>query len=196
MAKVTGPLFSVDARGKIANSIVFMGWRGLKTVRRYVVPANPKTAAQVTTRGFFSDAVNLYHTLSSLDKAALRRSASGQPYSGFNLFVGWCKAALDAAVTWITIHTVTCTPGAGGTGNITVAGKATSSDEDVKIIYGTTPAMIDGEILAVAVTLGDWTQVVGSLTPSTPYYFKVLLDDALPALGQSGIYTATSPAAA
>jgi len=195
MAKVTGPLFSVDARGKIADSIVFMGWRGLKTVRRYVIPANPRTSAQVITRGFFSTAVNLYHTLSSLDKAALRRSASGQPYSGFNLFVGWCKKALDTAVTWTTIHTVTLTPGAAGTGNITVAGKATASDEDLKIIYGTTPAMIDGEIDGIAVTLGDFSQVVGSLTASTPYYFKLVLDDAAPKEGESGIYTATAPAA-
>jgi hypothetical protein len=195
MAKVTGPLFSVDARGKIADSIVFMGWRGLKTVRRYVVPANPRTANQLTTRGFFSTAVNLYHTLSSLDKGALRRSASGQPYSGFNLFVGWCKKALDTAVTWTTISGVTLTPGAAGTGQITIAGDATASDEDLKLIYGTTPAMIDGEIAGIAVTLGEWSQVVGSLAANTTYYFKLTLDDAAPKEGETGIYSAVSPAA-
>jgi len=42
MAKVKGPLFSLDARGKIADTLVYMGWKGLKTVRQYVNPFKPK----------------------------------------------------------------------------------------------------------------------------------------------------------
>ena len=50
MAKVFGPLHSDDARGKLASSMVFMGWKGIKTVRGYVTPANPQTAAQGNVR--------------------------------------------------------------------------------------------------------------------------------------------------
>jgi hypothetical protein len=46
MAKVTGPLSSFDARGQIAKAMVFMGWRGVKSVRMWVRPANPKTEDQ------------------------------------------------------------------------------------------------------------------------------------------------------
>lgn len=41
MAKVTGPLMSMSASGKIADAIVFSVWKGVAYVRQYVIPANP-----------------------------------------------------------------------------------------------------------------------------------------------------------
>lgn len=41
---------SVDARGKFASSLVFIGWKGLKTVRQWLKPANPQSAAQGNRR--------------------------------------------------------------------------------------------------------------------------------------------------
>lgn len=46
MAKVTGPLFSVSASGKIADSIVFFGWKGTNVVRQWLKPANPMSEGQ------------------------------------------------------------------------------------------------------------------------------------------------------
>jgi len=46
MAKVTGPLFSVSASGKIADSMVFFGWKGVNVVRGFVIPSNPQSAGQ------------------------------------------------------------------------------------------------------------------------------------------------------
>ena len=46
MAKVTGPLYSVSASGKIADSMVFFGWKGLSVVRQWIIPANPQSADQ------------------------------------------------------------------------------------------------------------------------------------------------------
>lgn len=46
MAKVTGPLFSMSASGKIANAMVFFGWKGINVVRSWVIPANPQSANQ------------------------------------------------------------------------------------------------------------------------------------------------------
>jgi len=46
MAKITGPLFSLDARGKVGSSLVFIGWKGIKTVRQWLKPANPQSANQ------------------------------------------------------------------------------------------------------------------------------------------------------
>jgi len=50
MAILTGPLMSLDARGKLANALVFIGWKGIKTVRQWVKPANPQSINQGNVR--------------------------------------------------------------------------------------------------------------------------------------------------
>ena len=51
MAKVTGPLMSLDASGTVAKTATFSKWKGRNYVRQRVVPMNPQAAGQVTTRG-------------------------------------------------------------------------------------------------------------------------------------------------
>ena len=46
MAKVDGPLFSLEARGKIGDAIVFFPWKGRHVVRQWLKPTNPKSALQ------------------------------------------------------------------------------------------------------------------------------------------------------
>lgn len=50
MAKVTGPLFSLDARGSVGKSIVFSFWNGANYVRSRVIPANPQSDGQAEVR--------------------------------------------------------------------------------------------------------------------------------------------------
>jgi len=40
MAKVRGPLFSLGASGQLAKTLVYLSWKGLDTVREYVIPAS------------------------------------------------------------------------------------------------------------------------------------------------------------
>lgn len=57
MALVTGPLLSLDARGKMGGALVFSNWKGRPTVRKLVTPSNPKSGAQTGQRammGFLS----------------------------------------------------------------------------------------------------------------------------------------------
>ncbi|MDD5457488.1 MAG: hypothetical protein PHV30_10730 [Candidatus Margulisbacteria bacterium] len=194
MAKVTGPLFSVDARGKIADTIVFMGWRGLKTVRRWLKPANPRTVAQVTTRNFFSTAVSLFQNLSGFDKGALRTEASGQPYSGFNLWVGWVKKCLDSGKSWVTISDVTAAPGSSGSGECTITGSCSEAIIDLVIRYGRTTSLLDGET-EVTTGANSFTKILNSLLPNETYYFKVLLKTPNSKQGETGIYSFVSPSA-
>ena len=49
-ARLTGPMHSDDARNKFAGSMVFIGWKGLKTVRQLVTPVNRKTGGQGDVR--------------------------------------------------------------------------------------------------------------------------------------------------
>ena len=50
MAKVTGPLFSMSASGKLGDAVVYGAWKGVNTVRQWLKPANPQTASQGDTR--------------------------------------------------------------------------------------------------------------------------------------------------
>lgn len=91
MAKVTGPLFSLDARNSVGKAITYSYWRGINYVRSRVVPHNPQSADQTAIRNLITDASVLWKSESSpIDsafKAAYDTAASGQPYSGFNLFI-------------------------------------------------------------------------------------------------------------
>ena len=50
MAKVTAPLLSMDARNKIGDALVFIGWKGIKDVRMWLKPAQPLTGKQGDVR--------------------------------------------------------------------------------------------------------------------------------------------------
>lgn len=50
MAKVSGPLYSMSASGKLADAMVFFGWKGISVVRQWVKPSNPMSAAQGNQR--------------------------------------------------------------------------------------------------------------------------------------------------
>lgn len=54
MAKVTNPLHSESASGKLANSIVFFTWKGRNVVRKWLKPANPMSADQGDQRLFLA----------------------------------------------------------------------------------------------------------------------------------------------
>ena len=69
MAKVTGPLFSVSASGKIADAIVFFAWKGRHVVRQWLKPANPKSPLQGTQRlicGALGRSVSPIHSTSAV----------------------------------------------------------------------------------------------------------------------------------
>jgi len=46
MAKVDGPLMSLEARGKLADAIVFFPWKGRHAVRQWLKPTQPNTTLQ------------------------------------------------------------------------------------------------------------------------------------------------------
>lgn len=46
MAKVEGPLMSMEARGKLADSIVFFPWKGRHVVRQWLKPTNKMSVKQ------------------------------------------------------------------------------------------------------------------------------------------------------
>jgi len=88
MAKLKAPLLSLGATGKLASTLVFSTWKGLKTAREYVVPANPQSAAQTTQRTLFADMVaswRNYFTDATMRTAwNLAAQVGSKVQSGFN----------------------------------------------------------------------------------------------------------------
>ena len=89
MAKVRGPLYSIDARGVIGDAMVFGGWKGIPWVREQFYPQQPRTADQVAQRTIFTAGVEKWHGLSSEQQADWQRAIERKGYtmSGFNYFV-------------------------------------------------------------------------------------------------------------
>jgi len=89
MAKVTGPLMSLDASGTVADTITFSKWKGANYVRLTVIPNNPQTASQVSQRDTLTAGVSTWRngvSCNATSKASWDACASGLGMSGFNRF--------------------------------------------------------------------------------------------------------------
>jgi len=177
MAILKGPLMSLQARGKIADTLVFMGWKGLKTVRAYVVPANPDTAAQQAQRAFMTAGVGQYHNanLTGSDKEAwdLYANTLGKPMAGFNAFT---KNYIDIAVAGKTYNLLWDLAG-----SVAVATKLTVSVEGVaedltgNVHYGIKPNALIHTAAIAHDAGGKYTCLIEDLTGGVTYYYTVIL---------------------
>lgn len=87
MAKTSGPLLSLGARGTIAGTMTFASWRGVGYARQRVIPANPNSTGQQSTRNAFSYASALWKTAPALFLAPWDLFAQGQPLTGRNAYI-------------------------------------------------------------------------------------------------------------
>lgn len=98
MAKVTGPLLSLDASGSIANTMTFSRWKGRNYVRQRVIPTYSNTALQAAIRDLIKDASIAWKSnatvgtviINAAYKTAYATAAASQAISGFNLFIKEC----------------------------------------------------------------------------------------------------------
>jgi hypothetical protein len=96
MARLTGPLLSLDARQTFGNTIVFSAWKGLNYARLRVDPYNPKSAYQTgirstLTKGIFYFTKGTYVT--AAQKTWWNTYAEGTNMSGINRFMKFFVAA-------------------------------------------------------------------------------------------------------
>lgn len=174
MAKVTGPLFSLSASGQIAKSLVFMKWKGIQDVRKYVIPANPNTTLQIAQRGKFDDGVAAWHNAAwnAADLAAWNLLSTVQEgvMSGFNVFMKKYVEARIASKIWRTITTLVVS-GVGAAGfQIDAVGSAA---ETYTCKYGTSKTSMysTGVVANVA---GVLTCILAGLTAGTDYYCYII----------------------
>lgn len=110
MARVTGPLMSMEASGTIGKSLTFANWVGRQYVRRWTRPSNPQTSDQMFQRNVFSvigvgvsqanKCLQVNGSTTKTDEAAFReKTPSGMRWNGYiqKLLAGSGAAGYSAA---------------------------------------------------------------------------------------------------
>jgi hypothetical protein len=195
MAKLKGPLMSMDARGQLGKSLVFLGWKGLKTVRSHVIPANPNTDAQKAQRSLMKAAVGFWHTLqfNAADLEAYRIFASVQAkaMSGFNVF---CKKYIFFKVAGYDVALPSGMEIDVGTpGEFSVSLPCSIPLTDIipaKLRYGSSPTVMDKSVALTRALVGDpYTVTVNGFTADTTVYLQPYTEE-YPTQMIAGIYKA------
>jgi hypothetical protein len=207
MAKVNAPLFAFGASGKLADTLVFFPWKGLNVVRRWVSPANPKTAAQTTIRGYLSAAVDAIQAAQIAgsnplgdDDVAGYRVLAGRYANPMTWWNAICKGWIDqnvASKEGAVYRGVAITPGDGE-----LAIELYSDDIDTGKIetgnfwYGTTPStLLLSQAATPALGSNKMSATISGLTNGVPYYVQFVPATGADYVGaNSGIYKDT-PAA-
>lgn len=196
MAKVVAPLFGFSASGKLADSLVYLKWKGIHDVRRWLVPANPRTTAQQTQRGYMSDAVDAWHatayTADDLSAWNLFASLLAKVMSGFNAFISWFVSEKVAGKTPKKCYNYNeKTPGST---TFTIEFDTDMTDSlEATLKYGTSKRALINSVDAAA-SSGKLTFDISGLTASTKYYCQVVPKDTTERV-KTGIYSFTTTSA-
>jgi len=198
MAKLKAPLLSLGAAGAIGKSLVFFGWKGLDVVREYVIPSNPKTAAQTTQRGYLADAVAAIHAaqasaanpLDEDDASAYSLLASLRPTPS-TWFNAICRQWLKQKVAGLIPSIFRNMSAVGGATKLTVTGNQTPESDvmtDGKLHYGTSKSALINSIDCTIPELSAGKEISG-LTAGVKYFVQYRPDTPVDFIGSnSGIY--------
>jgi len=95
MARVSGPLLSLDASGQIYKTLVASIWKGRNYMRGYFVPTNRDSDPQKVRKAIFGQAIKAWQAdyPGSNDAWDVAARECYPPLSGFNYFVSqYCLA--------------------------------------------------------------------------------------------------------
>lgn len=138
MAKVSAPLLSLGASGTIADTITMARWRGVPYARQRVIPANPRTAAQQSTRSVFTEGSNSWKTAPSDFVAPWNAFAEGKPLTGRNAYIGSFTEQLRGETDLANWEV---SPGARSGQTVqSVSGSAGTSSGEIDMTYSLPPA--------------------------------------------------------
>lgn len=183
MALVTGPLLSLDARGKVAGALVFSNWKGRPTVRQLVSPSNPKSAGQVATRAMFAFLAQNWAALSAANQATWETLAAATSISPFNAYVSfnmdrWTQFLFpyDAATSVPgTVPVMGAGTLTGGVRQYTLSQVITTANDISGIVIVESLATIVTPVKTQVVRVEDYvaSPIVVVLTPRVPATYHV-----------------------
>ena len=142
MAKVDGPLFSLEARGKIGEALVFFPWKGRHAVRRWLKPTNPRDIDQQLIRQKLASVGQTIGKILGVSTAVPNGSYAVQEWKTltpatqiWNAYIVK-KALVDLASdnAWTTLMGAI-----DGTGNVTVW-QSCAEEMGMKTLYATQDA--------------------------------------------------------
>lgn len=87
MAKITGPLMSVSARGRIGGSLVFRETKGIPVAQKFTKVHDRKSPAQLEHRNRFRGVVAAWKTHTPEEKATLEPKVRGLPLTTYDYYV-------------------------------------------------------------------------------------------------------------
>lgn len=191
MAKLVAPLFSFSASGALAKALVFFPWKGINAVRSYVVPANPKTAGQVTQRGHMTTAVQEWHdsSYSADDVTAWNRLANlaTNSLSGFNRMVQeYIKEVLLGNV-WERLDNLVTSNVSSSQFKVVVNKVAAGNAPTVR--WGTSPTNMPNNRALADNGDGTWQETPDGLSADTLIYYTVDVGATGVDFSRLGIYT-------
>lgn len=119
MPTVSAPLLSFGASGQIAKTQVYSTWKGQPYVRRYVIPANPRSTEQTSTRNVFTWLNNTWRIAPADFMAPWQEAIKSRRMIDRNLFIQQNMTTLRSG---IDLTGMVMSPGAKGglVGGITV----------------------------------------------------------------------------
>lgn len=187
MARVKGPLFSMDARGSVGKAIVFSIWKGVNYVKRHSIPSNPKSAAQVSFRSQMTFLSQIWAGLTAGNKATWDTRADSLNISPFNAFVGYSMSRWNhykagtkeypAGEAGVGGDAPTTTPAAGVKEiSLSIVHGAASPDWGWIIHRSVTTGFTPSRSTAIAVvaTAADPDVYLDApLLTGTPYYYRI-----------------------
>jgi hypothetical protein len=214
MATVTSPLLSISARGQIGKSVVFSNWKGIKTAKQYVIPANPQTTKQVAQRDLFRWVHDAYKYLPANVQAPWIEYAKGIAQTPANAWMSANNVALKGATDVADIiFTKPVRSGPPPASSVATAGSGTIT------VLGTPSGLITGwtitKFIAIAmknvdpsgememilsqsgeVDTSPYSVVITGLAHAQPYvcggFFQYLRPDGMVAYGSAINETVTT----
>lgn len=180
-ALVNGPLFSLEARGAVGKAIVYAKWKGRDYVRKYVVPANPRSLAQQFQRGILESLSHWWAYLGTTNKATWQTLANSHNYSTFNAY---CKFNLDGETdgdnpignaasgghsATVAVASVVITGGVNKIDVVATSGVSPNADDLLIVTLST-----DGGANATAQTITRVMHGRSNLATSTAYEMDML----------------------
>lgn len=96
---LTGPMFSLSARGSLAKTLTYSIWKGIAYGKEWFIPQNPQSATQTNVRTAMALLVAEWQAHNAATKALWETYAESTGMSGFNQMI---RRGMDQYVIQIT----------------------------------------------------------------------------------------------
>ena len=170
MAKVTGPLYSIEASGTYADSFIFSKWEGLNIVKQYIRYRGTSTEKQNVIRDYFSEAITMYKKLNAVDKKAWNIRAVGTPMNGYNFFIKKAMKALTSMRAFTMLNNMNIVDVSCNSAQLSF--NSTEGGEAL-LLYGKSPGAFTHSTL-IQLEKGEQDLLLDELNPGQNYYFRIL----------------------